>query len=315
MSSRLVKHDLIKDMKNVLFPITFAAALLALAVNAQAKILWKLDFNGKDPCRGLNLRALGYRPAIVPDPKNPENKVMCAVHSFARHNKRSEVQIEQIPTGEERWIGVRIMQIDPVPAKWTCFFQVGPIGGNPSHPKAGLYQLDAFGTPNWTMRGWLGRAGRRDFGRPLGSIRYGEWTSWVFHIKLRANSSGLFEVWKDGVRVLEDRGQNAWPDDKMCIQWGIYHGVLDKGEKDIRCLYDDVTIGDAKSNYQEVAPKPHKAASKPAQPNTTNTTVATTTPASPASAINTPVNPTPSPDTSPNPVPSANIPTSPVPSN
>ena len=246
--------------KNRTFPfrhsvVAMGVALLTFAGRAEATILKSWTFEDDNPLHGFDFsRKDQYRPEVVADPKNPANKVMCVTHtSSSPRPERAELAGEAgINVGDERWVSARILIVDPLQPKWTCYFQIGPIWGAPGKGRAGLYQLDAFATPVWKMRGWMGRAGRPDFTKNLRTLKIGEWTTWVFHIKLRADKSGIFEAWNDGVKVLTDVGQNAWKGDQIHVQWGIYHG---KTDVPIRAYYDDIMIGDAHSSYEEVCPK------------------------------------------------------------
>lgn len=241
-------------------PILFIAVLAALihaSPNAEAKILQQWTFEGSQPFQGLAIE--GEPPKVVADPKNPANKVMFSVlKPGAERPERSEVKLNGVRVGEDRWVGVRIFRPNAEQCGFTCFFQLGPIVGAKGHGGGGLYQLAAYGKDGdntWKIRGFMERAGGKGFGIPVGKVVYNEWEDWVFHLKVRADASGLIEVWKNGQPVVKQEGQNAFEGDKVAIKWGVYVGKGNAPTKEITAYFDDITIGDASSSMQEVAPK------------------------------------------------------------
>lgn len=247
-------------MKHIkLHAFAISVYCLSFSTLVEGKVLQEWNFEDNNPLHNLTIE--GSKPEIIPDPKDPSNKVMRAVlKPDQEREERSEVMPGAIKVGEDRWIGVRIMRPDPQQNEWNCFFQLGPIWGAPGKGRAGLYQLDTLGDAAWHFRGWMGRAGGKDFMKRIGPLKYGEWDDWVFHVKLRADDTGMVEVWRNGKSVLKHMGQNAFPGDTMRIKWGVY---ARKTEKEISALYDNVVIGDENSSYEEVAPK--KAASEKAK--------------------------------------------------
>ena len=227
-------------------------------------ILVQWDFEGAKPIHSVSIE--GEPPKVVADPLNPKNKVMLSILKPEQARaERSEVRTQHsVGVGEERWVGVRILRPEPVQTGFTCFFQLGPISGAKGLGGAGLYQLAAYGKDGsyqWRIRGFVERLGAKPVSIDVGPVAYGKWEDWVFHMKLRADSSGLLEVWRDGKLVATHHGQNAQPGDHIPIKWGVYVGKGSAVPKDIRTFYDEVTIGDADSSYAEVAPK--HAAGKP----------------------------------------------------
>ena len=237
-----------------------AAALIAVVCSvgtrADARILHQWKFEGDQPFKGLGIE--GEPPRVVADPKNSGNKVMLSVlKPGAKRAERSEVKLHHVRVGEDRWVGVRILRPNARQNGFTCFFQIGPISGAKGRGGGGLYQLAAYGGEGdytWKIRGFMERAGGKGFAIPVGRVVYNEWEDWVFHLKVRADDSGLIEVWKNGRPVVRQTGRNAFEGDKVAIKWGVYVGKGNTPAGEITACFDDVTIGDASSSLQEVAP-------------------------------------------------------------
>lgn len=237
-------------------PVTTSllAAVLVLFPKAGAKILQQWTFDDNKPLHNLIIQ--GDAPKIIPDPKDPHNKVMLSfLKPNAKRPERSEVMPGTITVGEERWVGVRTLRPNRVQNGFNCFFQLGPVDGAPGHGGGGLYQLNSYGKDTWAFRGFMERVGGKGFCIPMGGIQYGNWDVWVFHVKLRADKEGLIEVWRNGALMTKQSGQNAFPGDRMRIKWGVYVGKGSKVAAEISACYDDITIGDETSGYDEVAPK------------------------------------------------------------
>ena len=247
-------------------PFLFTAlfvGLLHVSFRADAKILQQWSFEDDNPFQGLAIE--GEPPKVVADPQNPANKVMYSVlKPGAERQERSEVKLNNVREGEERWVGVRILRPNAKQSGFTCFFQLGPIVGAKGHGGSGLYQLASYGKDGnntWKIRGFMERAGGKGFGIPVGKVEYNKWEDWVFHIKVRADTSGLIEVWKNGQPVVKQTGQNAFPGDKVAIKWGVYVGKGNVPTDEITAFFDNITIGDASSSMNEVAPRSAKSPS------------------------------------------------------
>jgi hypothetical protein len=239
--------------------------LISMVSSAYGKIIEQWDFEDKSPLHHLTIQ--GDKPQIVADPQDANNKVMKAtLRPNAKRPERSEVMPGFIINGQERWIGARILRINSVHHGFTCFFQLGPVDGDPTHGGGGLYQLNCYDTKTWKFRSFLERVGQTGTHTNAGPITYGTWDDWVFHVKLGADKSGLIEVWRNGKLIHKRAGQNIFPKDRMRIKWGVYVGKGNLVPAEINAYYDDITIGDESSNYQEMVPKHNKPALNPAHP-------------------------------------------------
>ena len=92
----------------------------------------------------------------------------------------------------------------------------------------------------------------------LGPWKKGQWTEFVLHIKLDYTDAGFIEVWMDGVNVTTITGGNVFNDERgPYLKTGNYKSAWRHGPSDVatRLHYlDELRIGDAASNYAEVAP-------------------------------------------------------------
>jgi len=248
-------------------PFVLATACIALFVSArvaEAGILQKWDFDSPNPLHNLVIQ--GDKPEIIPDPKQPGNHVMRSVlRPGAKRAERSEVMPGVIQCGEERWVGVRILRPDRTQSGFNCFSQLGPVDGAPGHGGGGLYQLNCYNTSTWAFRAFMERMGGKGIHQDVGAIHFGDWENWAFHIKVSDKNDGLIEVWRNGTPVLKHAGPNVYPGDKVRIKWGVYVGKGGKVPGEISALYDDIIIGDAKSNLQEVSAKRHGAGGIPSR--------------------------------------------------
>ncbi len=98
----------------------------------------------------------------------------------------------------------------------------------------------------------------------LGDFRAdrGRWTEFVMHVRFHYNSTGLVEVWKDGVKVVTDRGENTYNDNvPPFLKIGIYKPAWKPnnwgGPSSVPSrlfFYDAVKVG-RNSSFAEVAPQ------------------------------------------------------------
>lgn len=96
---------------------------------------------------------------------------------------------------------------------------------------------------------------RKDF--DLGAVPKGVWVEFVFHIIHSHESDGLVEVWKDGVKVVENRGGNRWNDQQLPFwKFGIYkwlwnnNGTTDTNKRVL--YYDNIRVGNEKATFADL---------------------------------------------------------------
>ena len=101
-----------------------------------------------------------------------------------------------------------------------------------------------------------GGAHRYDFG----PYKTGVWTDWVFHVKWSYQADGILEIWKNGEKVVDQKGPNTFNDAKgPYFKMGLYKGWKDPDRPsdavNKRVLYhDEFRMAGADASYTDVAP-------------------------------------------------------------
>ena len=95
----------------------------------------------------------------------------------------------------------------------------------------------------------------------LGPVDKAQWNDWVFHIKFSYQSDGILEIYKNKTKVFSLYGPNSFNDRTFpyfkigIYKWG-WNGWASYSPESKRVLYyDEVKIGNAKSNLTEVSPQ------------------------------------------------------------
>lgn len=105
----------------------------------------------------------------------------------------------------------------------------------------------------------------------LGKYTPGVWIDWVIHVKFSYTTTGVTEIWRDGVKVMDWQNQPNGYNDQIGPYWkfGIYKwpwqgGHVVNGQWEFWAqltpyntlvhYYDNLKIGGAGSNYNEVDP-------------------------------------------------------------
>jgi len=90
----------------------------------------------------------------------------------------------------------------------------------------------------------------------LGPIPKNKWIDWVIHIKFSHTNTGIVEVWKDGVKVIDRINMpNAYNDDNYpYFKFGVYKWEWGTSASQRNIYYDEVRIGNSNSSYDEVKP-------------------------------------------------------------
>lgn len=96
-------------------------------------------------------------------------------------------------------------------------------------------------------------------GDDLGTFQTGRWTDFVVHAKYAHQSGGIYEIWKDGVKVAKRTGAvGPSSANSVHLQFGLYlPGWTNSGLKNAsRIVYhDEVRIADGPDGYSLVAPQ------------------------------------------------------------
>lgn len=98
--------------------------------------------------------------------------------------------------------------------------------------------------------------------KSLGTIVKDKWQAFVIHVKHSSGSTGIVEIWKDGMIVFMYKGPNMYKvsGDIKNPSWklGIYKSAwnkLAKTKSKLRVLYfDEIKLGNEKATYEEMAP-------------------------------------------------------------
>lgn len=91
----------------------------------------------------------------------------------------------------------------------------------------------------------------------MGPIPKNQWIDWVVHIKFAYDNTGILEVWKDGIKVIDRQNMpNSYNDEKLpYFKLGVYKWNWNGSSVNQKVLYwDEVRIGDENSSYDEVKP-------------------------------------------------------------
>ncbi|WP_204046502.1 heparin lyase I family protein [Microbispora siamensis] len=168
-------------------------------------------------------------------------------------SKRAEIsQRDEQPLNAERWYGFSVN----LPASWVYdvsaeivsqWHQCDDCGGG-SPP---LALLTDEGHWKVDFRGDI---------IDLGPYATGAWTDWVVHVKWRTDTQGMFEVWRNGQRVLQRSGAtHAGGPRSPYFKFGIYKWDWANPDKPSTTsqrvmFYDSLRLGDQRAVYADVAP-------------------------------------------------------------
>jgi len=190
-----------------------------------------------------------------------------------RVSYRTEVSGPRAEIGKECWYGFSILLPDDyVPDRvWEIVAQWHGVpdqdtGETWRNPVMALFTTG--GRWSWVSR-WDAKrntfeSGRREYGGTktydLGPYERERWTDWVVHVKWSYKPDGILQVWKNGEKVIDQAGPNAFNDAKgPYFKMGLYKGWRDpKKPGDAvskRVLYhDEFRMGGAEASYEDVAP-------------------------------------------------------------
>jgi len=241
-----------------LFKSPFLALLpLFLFQSASAKILLQWDFESENPFHDLAIE--GEAPQVVPDPLWPANRVMRAVlKTDSERSERSEVRWDCVKPGQERWVGVKMLLTGTNIHPSICTFQLGPIKYAPAADASsgGYFQLIQQKTEKgqeWKLRGFLEKFGAEAVHQSQGPIPFGIWETWVIHFKVTTGEDGIIEIWRGKKSIYKLVGRNCKEDAYILpVKWGLYIGIGNKIQQNASAYYDNVVLGDERSNLNEI---------------------------------------------------------------
>jgi len=250
-------------------------ALRVLAVRRQRTgLLFSSDFEGAD--------IKGWQPSgNIPAPTRELARAgrYAMKSSLSRYkdrfSNRTEVSGPKARMGQEYWYGFSIfLPEDYVPdgvweivAQWNAVPD-SKIGEQWRNPPAALFTTG--GRWRWVMH-WDAKRNTFETGKrrydgtreyDLGPYRRNVWTDWVVHVKWSCGPDGLLQVWRNGEKVIDRTGPNAFNDEiGPFFKMGLYKGWGDPKKPcdavDKRVVYhDEFRMGGADASYEDVAPGP-----------------------------------------------------------
>lgn len=217
-----------------------------------AAVLLRWDFEGSNPFHDLKIE--GEPPGCVPDPSNSANQVMRAVlRTDSARSERSEVRWDSIQRGEERWVGCRILVMEPNVQNFLCLFQLGPIKFRGDERSAGYFQVWQSNGSQWTLRGFLERYAGKAVRLDCGPIPMGQWETWIAHFKVADDDTGVLEFWRGGTKVFAQKGPNAKAGAyALPLKWGVYIGIGNKLKQSATVYFDNIIVADQTATFGEM---------------------------------------------------------------
>jgi hypothetical protein len=193
-----------------------------------------------------------------------------------RFPDRTELSGPRAEIGKEYWYGFSIFlpeeyvpdRVWEIVAQWHSAPDVD-IGEKWRNPVMALFTTG--GRWSWVNR-WDAKrntfqSGKREYGGTreydLGPYQKGVWTDWVVHVLWSYKADGFLQVWRDGRKVVDQKGPNAFNDAHgPFFKMGLYKGWggarQRDGGVDSRVIYhDEFRMGGAEATYEDVAPGPH----------------------------------------------------------
>lgn len=251
-----------------------------------------IDFEGEKPFQGLSMRDVCCNDSlkVVSDPVRSGNTaarfMLRPNHNFSKvgnyyYKTRNEVlpdsKIEEkmnenkISTkGRESWYGFSVRPKEDLylSSTFEVIFQLHHInddcdtfGGNPPvaiYVIEDEYIVQNVGDKDRCQKEWnkVNQAGRERWKFPLNR---GEWTDWVIHTNWKHTDEGNFEVWRNGEKVIERKGEPVTYNDEKVhfFQFGPYKSPwLNNPRKSNRTYYyDSFRVSGPNGSYEAVAPR------------------------------------------------------------
>jgi hypothetical protein len=125
----------------------------------------------------------------------------------------------------------------------------------------------------------------------IGAFEKDVWRAYVMHVKHSSGSDGLIEIWRDGVKIMNRSGANAYkiegdlhnPNMKLGIYKSNWNGS-GTTMTNVRVLYfDDIRLGNENATYADMVPNKNGSTTPTTPDDGTATQPPTTEPTSPTS--------------------------------
>lgn len=90
----------------------------------------------------------------------------------------------------------------------------------------------------------------------LGPVPKNTWIDWVVHIKFSHTNTGILEVWKNGVKVVDRQNlPNCYNDEVYpYFKFGVYRWEWGTSVTQRVIYYDEVRVGNKNSSFNDVKP-------------------------------------------------------------
>lgn len=237
---------------------SFLTYLLLLAAHTQAETpLMVADFESGDLSQLSTQKAQTDSLTVVTTPvragKYAAKTLLRASDPEVHKGQRAEFsdgkKITKIEMEKDYWYGLSIFLPNDfiAPTKTNAvLFQWHTQQGGPSPVLAIRVVNDE----------WLITGQATEKKRVLARIPFEKerWTDWVVHVRWSAENKGFWEIWKDGVEVVNERDIITQYPESLgpYAKFGQYHSV---GEVPQNIVYfDEYRVAGSEGNYETVAP-------------------------------------------------------------
>ena len=162
--------------------------------------------------------------------------------------------------GEEYWYGFSTYWPDSWKPDTQSELFAQWVGWRSYGPSLAIY---IYGKNYRIRKRWAqGSKGYKNLWRGEVPKDKGKWVDWVFHVRWSTGEDGLVDAWKDGMKIVSDRGRNCGPGEFAdYFKFGIYKwpwkNPPEKAPSTVtqRTLYiDEIRIGDKTASRELVSP-------------------------------------------------------------
>lgn len=250
---------------------------------AAVSLLWKDDFNvappsgmGKylytAPSGAIQVTKLSGQKCLIvrceAGQKKDENKRVRSELALWEPGRKSRI-FKKDPIGSERWYAISIY----VPTTWwhdTSKVEIMQWHGSEDTGEKGFgrnppLSLMVMGSNLIIRQLWSAKRiqtsneNRVDLWRK--PLEKGKWMNFVFHMKWSYKKDGFLQVWKDGIKIIEQKNKPNCYNDALgpYFKFGVYWPTAGEpnsyNKKALRTLYyDSFRIGDGRNVLKDMAP-------------------------------------------------------------
>jgi len=229
--------------------------------SVSSNILVHEDFEGSQPFGQVHQQfGASHSFRTIEDPQDKSNKVgrfeLRDNDPIASNGKRAEV-LFPVQDGRDRWYSYSVM----LPSNGYARDETREI--------ISQWHQSTGGPPTIALKiaddQFFIRAGekadeRKDY--PMGEVEKDVWHDFVFHIVHSNKSDGLIEVWKNGEKIMSQKGANMY---NMALpRWkvGVYKNTWASRKTDTNkrvIFFDNVKLGNQNATLEEMQSRTHSA--------------------------------------------------------